>query len=287
MMSSKAGVHKQTRSVWGNWLLVLILAGVGAFMALPLVYTIVSAFKPMDEIFLFPPRFFVRNPTVNNFTMLFHLASNFWVPFERYVFNSFFVSITATAGHVIMASMAAYPLAKHKFKGREFIFSVVMLALLFSSSVTYIPQYIIMSKLGLINTYGALIFPAFASTLGLFLMKQFMETVPDAILESARIDGAGEFRILWKIVMPQVKPAWLTLTVFAFQATWNITGTSFIYDERLKGLPTMLAQVSGGGIARVGVGAAASLLLLIPPVLTFVITQSGIIETMAHSGIKE
>ena len=190
-MSSKAGVRKQTRSVWGNWLLVLILAGVGAFMALPLVYTVVSAFKPIDEIFLFPPRFFVRNPTLDNFIMLFQLAANFWVPFERYIFNSLFVSIVGTAGHVIFASMAAYPLAKHEFKGREFIFSTVMLALLFSSSVTYIPQYIVMAKLGLINTYASLIFPSFASTLGLFLMKQFMETIPNAILESARIDGAS------------------------------------------------------------------------------------------------
>jgi len=287
MLGKRSGVNKYTRSTGGNILLVIFFILVGSFMAMPLVYAVVSAFKPMEELFIFPPRFFVRRPTLDNFTMLVQLASNLWVPFERYLFNSVFVSALATGGHILFASMAAYPLAKHKFPGRNLIFSTVMLALLFSPQVTYLPQYILMAKIGMINSYFAMFLPSIAQALGLFLMKQFMEGIPDSTLESARIDGASEFTIFFKIVMPQVKPAWLTLVVFAFQEIWRKDMMSFIYDETLKVLPMVLNQlIQGAGIARAGVASAAGLVLLLPPVLIFVLTQSKVIETMSHSGIK-
>ena len=280
-------MKKLNRSTGGNVVLFLVLLVGGAFMALPLVYAVVQSIKPMEELFIFPPRFTVRRPTLDNFRMLISVASNLWVPIERYLFNSVFVSLVGTVGHVLLASMAAYPLAKHKFPGSKILFNVIVLSLLFSNQVTYLPQYIVMARAGLIDSYWSIILPSFAMTLGLYLMKQFMEQIPDTVLEAARIDGASETRICFQIVMPQVRPAWLTLIIFAFQSIWNQTGLSFIFSEEYKLLPTILRQISAGGIARAGVSSAATMLLIIPPILTFLITQSSVIETMAHSGMKD
>ena len=275
------------RSTGGNVLVFLMLVILGGFMLLPVLYTVVQAFKPMEELFLFPPRFTVSNPTVKNFKLIGQLIDSLWVPFSRYTFNSVFVSTAGTAGNVIIASMAAYPLAKNDFPGKKVLFRIVTVALLFSGGVLGLAQYIIMAKLPMINTYWALILPSVATPMGLFLMKQFMEGISTSLLEAARIDGMNEFQIYWNIVMPNVKPAWLTMIIFAFQGMWSMTGGNFIYKEELKMLPTALAQIQSGGIARAGVAAAANLLMFIPPVLMFLITQSSIMETMAHAGIKE
>lgn len=278
--------RKQNRSLAGNIAIFLILAILGVFMALPLIYTIVNAFKPFDEIFIFPPRLYVRRPTIDNFVLLFQLATNMWVPFSRYVFNSLFICVVGTVGHILIASLAAYPLAKHQFAAKRFINEIIVLALLFTPQVTYIPLYIIMSNLKLIDTYGALIFPAWQMTLGLFLMRQFMTQIPDALLEAAKIDGASELKTWWRIVMPNVKPAWLTLMILSFQQLWNQTGGSFIFSESLKPLPTLMSQIAAAGIARAGVGAAVALVLMIPPIVLFIISQSSVMETMVNAGIK-
>jgi len=277
---------KPNRSVGGNIVIFAILIIVGVFTALPLIYTIVNAFKPFDEIFIFPPRLYVRRPTLDNFVLLFQLATNMWVPFSRYVFNSLFICVVGTVGHIFIASLAAYPLAKHQFAAKRIINEIIVLALLFTPQVTYIPLYIIMSNLKLIDTYGALIFPAWQMTLGLFLMRQFMTQIPDALLEAAKIDGAHELGIWWRIVMPNVKPAWLTLMILSFQQLWNQTGGSFIFSESLKPLPTLMSQIAAAGIARAGVGAAVALVLMIPPIILFIISQSSVMETMVNAGIK-
>ncbi|MCI8461988.1 MAG: carbohydrate ABC transporter permease [Lachnospiraceae bacterium] len=275
------------RSTGGNILVFIMLVVLGGFMLLPVLYTVVQAFKPMEELFIFPPRFTVQNPTLKNFKLIGQLVDNLWVPFSRYTFNSVFVSAAGTAGNVVIASMAAYPLAKNDFPGKKFLFKIVTVALLFSGGVLGLAQYIIMAKLHMINTYWALILPSVATPMGLFLMKQFMEGISTSLLEAARIDGMNEFQIYWSIVMPNVKPAWLTMIIFAFQGMWSMTGGNFIYKEELKMLPTALAQIQSGGIARAGVAAAANLLMFIPPVIMFLVTQSSIMETMAHAGIKE
>jgi putative chitobiose transport system permease protein len=287
MAKAAIGRENINRSSWGNALSFFFLTLLGAFMVFPVMYSILSAFKPLNEFYVFPPTLFPRVPTLNNFTMLIQLTSNMRVPFSRYLFNSAFVSVAATVGHVFIASMAAYPLAKHRFPGKKAINAVIVLSLLFSSAVTYIPQYIVVAKLGLINTYGALILPVIQSTLGIYLMKQFMGQIPDSMLEAARIDGASEFRTWLFIVMPSVKPAWLTIGIFAFQGIWRSTGGAFIYDESMKVLPTILNQISAGGLARAGVTSAVTLILMIPPVLLFVLSQRNVIETMTTSGIKE
>ena len=276
------------RSPGGNITILFFLALVGIFMALPLVYSVSSALKPLDELWMYPPRFFVHNPTFKNFRDLFDLMGDNWVPFSRYVFNTFFVSIVGTFGHVILSSLCAYALAKHNFPGRNFLFQMVVLSLMFSAVVTQVPSFLIMSKMKLINTFGAYILPAFCSSLGLYLMKQFIETsIPDSLLEAARIDGAGEGRIFWRVVMPLVKPAWLTLIIFSFQGLWNTSATVLIQREELKTLNNALSQIVSGGIARTGTAAAAAVIMMVVPILVFVISQGSIVETVATSGMKD
>ncbi len=275
------------RSRGGNFVMFFLLFVCGAFMVLPIVYSILQSLKPLNEINLFPPRFFVTRPTLSNYKKLLNLSANLWVPFSRYVFNSFFISITVTVLSVLISSMCAYPLAKYRFPGSKWIFRIIVLALLFSTQVTYIPQYVLLSKMKMINTYWAMILPPLSGTLGLYLMKQYMTALPDSLLEAAKLDGAGEYRVFWTIVMPNVKPAWLTLVIFSFQSIWNSSNNSYIYKEQLKMLPTVMSQMAASGVARVGVGAAASVVLMIPVILLFIFTQRNIIDTMANSGMKD
>lgn len=275
------------RSIGGNIVLILVLLIMGSFSALPFVYSILQSLKPLDELFVFPPRFFVVRPTWENYYLLWTNVQETWVPFTRYLFNSVFVSITATTLHVLLSSMAAFPLAKSEFPGRKAISKLIVLSLLFTGGVTAIPQFVLMARTGFMNSYWSIILPAASGSMGLYLMQQFMTQLPTAMVEAAKVDGAGMFRILWKIVMPSVKPAWLTLIIFTFQGIWNSTGGSFITDETLKTLPTLLSQVTSSGISQVGTAAAASVIMMIPPILVFMLTQSSVIETMAQSGIKE
>ena len=282
--------HSQVRwnrSVGGNICVFTFIGVFAALMVLPLIYAISSSLKPLSEMWYFPPRFWVTSPTTKNFKDLFYLLNDSWVPFTRYLFNTLFVSVAGTCGHVILASMCAYVFTKHQFIGRDLMFNMVVLSLMFSTAVTGIPSYIIMSGLHLTDTYWALILPAFSSSLGLYLMKQFMTQLPDSLIEAAKIDGAGEWRIFSRIVMPNVKPAWLTLIVFSFQNLWNASGGVYIQSEDIKSLNYAISQIVSGGIARAGASAASIVVMMLLPLIVFFITQSNIIETMSSSGIKE
>ena len=274
---------KTGRSFWGDLLNFLFLAILGIIMLIPVVFSVSNAFKPLDELFVFPPRFFVRHPTFANFRILPSLFSDSLVPLSRYILNTLFITVAGTAGSIIIASMAAYVLEKKKFRMREGIFKLVVNTLMFTPAVTAIPSFLIMSKLGFINSYAAILIPTVGSSLNVFLMKQFMVGVPNTILEAARIDGSGEQRIFWSIVMPSVKPAWMTLIIFCIQNLWGATGGNYIYNEELKTLPYALSQVMSAGLVR----AAITTLMMIVPMCVFVITQSNIMETMMSSGIKE
>lgn len=264
----------------------LFLSICGIFMFLPVVYTIICAFKPLDEIFLYPPRFFVQRPSIENFVSMFQLTSNLWVPFTRYLFNTVIVSGLGTAFYVLIASMCAYPLSKLHFRGKKIIYNGIIFALLFTPETIQIPRYIILSKLELINTFCAVLFPIWAASLGVFLMERFMVQIPDEVMEAAEIDGAGLFRSFWAVVMPNMKPAWLTLVILTFNTFWNTTGSDVLYSENLKMLPTVLQTISAGGMLRAGVSSAVALFMMIPPFILFIATQSKVIETMAHSGMK-
>jgi ABC-type glycerol-3-phosphate transport system permease component len=276
------------RSTGGDIGIYVLLGIVGVIMAAPLYFAIIQSLKPLDEFWFFPPRFYVVNPTMKNFKDLFRLMGDSWVPFSRYIFNTVFISTVGTTGHVLFASYAAYAIAKIAFPGRKFLFSIVIYSLMFNATVTGITNFITMALLGWVDTYLAVIVPAFCTTFGLYLMKQFMETnVTDAVLESARIEGANENKIFWKIAMPMVKPAWVTLVIFSFRDLWNMGGNLFIYSEQLKTFNYAIGQLVTSGIARSGVGAAATVVMMVVPVTVFVIAQSNVIQTMSTSGMKD
>ena len=286
-MKSKVGA-KAYRSIGGNIGTFIFLLIIALFMLLPLVFVVSSAFKPLSELFIFPPKLFPMNPTLDNFKDLSSLLGESWLPFSRYVFNSLAVTVIGTFGNIIFSSMAAYVLSKHNFPGKNILFQTVVLSLLFSTVVTGIPNYIIITKLHMINTVWALILPLLPSSLGLFLMKQFMDQmIPDTLLEAARLDGAGENRIFFSICLPLVKPAIMTLLIYSFQGIWNSTGGSYIFDEKLKTLPTALNNIITSGISRTGVSSAVSLLLILPPIAVFLFAQSNVLQTMATSGMKD
>ena len=278
---------KMNRSRLGTAIGFLFVLALSLFMLIPFVYSVSNAFKPLDELFIYPPRLFVQHPTTNNFSELFVLMNQSEVPFSRYVFNTLAVTAMGTAGHVLIASLAAFVLAKYKIPGSNLIFSAVLLSLMFVPQVTAIPNFITMSQLKWVDTPMSLIVPAFGSSLGLFLMKQFMETmVPNETLESARVDGANILQIFFRIAMPMVKPAWLTLIIFSVQNLWNVNSGTYIISEQWKTLSYALSQIISGGIARAGVGSAVAVIIMIVPVSIFIFSQSQIVETMSSSGIK-
>lgn len=276
------------RSAGGDTGITLMLTILGLFMFLPMYYVIIQSLKPLDELFMFPPRFYVMQPTLQNFGDLFTLMGDSWVPFSRYIFNTVFITICGTLGNLIFASMAAYALAKLRFPGRNAIFQIIVMSLMFHSTVNQVTHFIILSAFGWIDTYLSIIVPSMATTMGLYLMKQFMETsVPDTVLESARLDGASEFRTYLTIAMPMVKPAWLTLMIECFKSLWNTGSSIYIHSEELKTFNYAIQQILSGGIARSGAGAASTVVMMMVPIIVFILNQSQIIETMGSSGMKD
>ncbi len=279
--------RKPNRSVVGDIFLYLFLTLVALVMAFPIIYAVSSALKPLDELFMFPPKIFAQNPTLDNFSDLFVTMGKSWVTFSRYLFNTTFITAVGTFGHLIIASMGAFVLAKYEFPGGQTFFKIVTVAMMFTGYVTAIPNYLILNGLGWIDTYWAIIIPAFASPMGLFLMKQFMEGLPTSLIEAAKIDGANEWKVFYGIVMPNVKPAWMTLIIFSVQSLWNNKAATYIYSEEKKTLVYALQQIQSGGIARTGQGAAVLVVVMIVPIAIFIFSESQILETMASSGLKD
>lgn len=276
------------RSAGGDAGISFFLILMGAFMFLPMLYVIMQSLKPLDELWMFPPRFYVTNPTLENFSDLFALMNTSWVPFSRYIFNTVLITAVGTFGNLILASMAAYALAKLKFPGRDWMFQIIVLSLMFHQTVNQVTHFIILTALHMVDTYLAIIIPALATTMGLYLMKQFMESsVSDAVLESARLDGASEFKTFLTIAMPMVKPAWLTLIIESFKGLWNTGASVYIQSEQLKTFNYAIQQIVNGGVARAGAGAASTVVMMIVPITVFVVSQSSIIETMGSSGMKD
>ena len=276
------------RSAGGDTGISIALILMGLFMFIPMYYVVIQSLKPLDELFMFPPKFYVKSPTFDNFRDLVTLMGDSWVPFSRYIFNTVFITLCGTVGNLIFGSMAAYALSKLRFPGRNAIFQIIVMSLMFHSTVNAVTHFIILSAFGWIDTYLSIIVPSVAGTMGLYLMKQFMDSsVPDTVLESARLDGASELRTYLIIAMPMVKPAWLTLMIECFKNLWNSGASIYIHSEELKTFNYAINQIVSGGIARSGAGAAATVVMMIVPILVFVINQSKIIETMGSSGMKD
>ncbi|MDE6091609.1 MAG: carbohydrate ABC transporter permease [Ruminococcus sp.] len=270
----------------GSIIIFLFLTVLGIFMFFPIYLTVVMSVKPVEELFIFPPKLYTLRPTMKNFSDMFEIIRQNRVPFSRYVFNSITVTVSVTVLQCVFISMAAFVLAKCNFAGKKLINNVIVISLLYQSNVIYIMQYMVMAKLNLIDSLFAIILPSVASPMGLFLMKQSVSQVPDSIIESAKTDGAGLLRICWQIVMPNQKPALMTLIIFAFQSSWNMQSGAFVFHEEYKTLPTVVNQISYAGLVRAGIAMAASVFMLVPPVVVFMLTQKQVIETMAHSGIR-
>jgi len=288
LAKQRSQYRKYTRSKAGTAMYFTILVLAGSFSILPLVYSLITSFKPLDELLIFPPQFFVKRPTLANYLALPSLLNKLRVPMSRYIFNSLFVALVSTFLHIIAASLAAFMFSKSKIKYRNVLFILVQSMMLYSSYTLSVPQYLIFSKLHIIDTYLVYILPAIPSAMGCFLMKQFMDVgVPEALLEAARIDGAGVFKIYYRIVMPMVKPAWMTLFLFSFRDLWSIVPSGTVFSEELKTLPQAVSSITAAGIARTGSSMAVTVLLMIPPIIVFMISQGSVMETMSSSGIKE
>ena len=272
---------------YGILFIVLFLMFMAVIMALPLIFLISTAFKPLSELFIYPPTFLVRNPTPSNFVALTSSVSASMVPFSRYALNSVIITASVVFLVVMLCSLAAYPLARHTFPGKNFFFGLIIASLMFAPEVLEIPKFIVISNLNIINTYLAVIIPQLAFPLGLFLLKQFMEQIPNAIFEAAYIDGAGEFKLFTQIALPQVRPAWATVAILVFIQAWGDASSGLlIQNETLKPLTYFLSTVGGQGVAMAGAAAAASLVSVAPPILIFVFFQRKVVSTMAYSGIK-
>ncbi len=279
---------RYTRSKVVTAIFVITLLAIGFVCILPLIYCVATSFKPLDEILIFPPKFFVRRPTIANYTLLPSLMSKLKVPLSRYVFNTVFITIVGTVTHILAAAAAAFFFSKSKSKWAGVIFMIVQFSLLYNGTTLGVPRYIIFSEMGIIDTYWVYILPHIPGAMGVFLMKQYMDgSVPESLLEAARIDGAGYPLIFWKIVMPMVKPAWLTLLLYAFRDMWSTQSGDTIFTESLKTLPAAMSQITNAGIARSGSAMATTVIMMVPPILVYLISQSNVMETMSNAGMKD
>lgn len=283
----KSKGKKINGSLGGDIAIFMLLGLLGLFMIFPLYYSIIQSFKPISELFVFPPKLYVLSPTTENFSNLFKVAGNLWVPFSRYVFNSVFITVVISVFHVIVVCCCAYCLSKCRFPGYAVLNQIIVTSLLFTSTATWIMQFVVMAELGMINSYSALILPSIATPMGLYLMRQSMSTINDSIIDAAKVDGAGVFRTCWQVVIPNQKPAIATLIIFVFQGAWNVQGGALVYEEDLKTLPTIMSQIAASGIARQGIIYASAVVLMIPPLVIFLVAQSNVMETMANSGMKD
>lgn len=285
---TRSASRRYTRSKFGNFLNFFLIFSAGLFTMLPLIYAVCTSFKPLDELLIFPPKFFVSRPTLANYLVLPDLMAALKVPLSRYIFNSTAISFVASIVYIIVAAMAAFVLAKATFYGKNFMFWIVQFALMFSACTLAVPQYLIFSKMQIIDTYWVYLLPPMASTLGVFLMKQYIEGyLPEALLEAAKIDGANSYRIFFSIVLPIIKPACFTVFLFTFRDMWATVPNGTIFTEQLKTLPQVVNQITAGGIPRSGSAMAVTVIMMIPPILVYLVSQSNVVEGMSSAGIKE
>lgn len=274
----------------GQIKIYIILLPLAIFMLFPLVFIFCHAFKPATELFAFPPKFYVVNPTLGNFSAMFKSAANAGIPMSKYVFNSILVTFVVCFAGIVISTMAAFALSKMKFKLRGVVFQINQAALMFVAAAVLIPRYLIISGLGMVDTYWAHVLPLIAMPVSLFLIKQFVDGVPDALIEAASIDGASPFRIYRSVILPLVKPAIATGIILAFQQCWGYLDSSnnFINTESKKTLAFYMNTLANANnmVQGQGVAAAASLIMFIPNLILFIYLQKDVMNTMAHSGIK-
>ncbi|MBU0996821.1 MAG: carbohydrate ABC transporter permease [Firmicutes bacterium] len=269
---------------------LLIILPIALFMLLPLIYIFNHAFKPLEELFYYPPRFFVEQFTLQNFVRLFQVTGSSGIPMSRYLFNSIIVTVLVLFTSVLISTLAGYALSKLNFKGKRLLNEINTIALMFVGVAVTIPRYLIIEKLGLIDNFFIHVLPYLAIPVGLFLIKQFVDQIPNELIDASRVDGANEWQIYTKIILPLIRPAIATIVILSFQTVWNSadTSTTYINNDSLKTFAFYMNTLTSNtnGVAGQGMAAAASLIMFLPNLLIFIIMQSKVMDTMAHSGIK-
>lgn len=292
MASYKGHRMNPDRFEKGQIKIYLLILPMVLLTGLPIVFIFFHAFKPMEELFAFPPKFITTHPTLDNFRNLMKASRSAGIPLSKYVFNSVLITVAVVFGSLLFSTMAAYALSKLRFKGRNIMMQINQIALMFVSVAVMIPRYLVINKLGLIDTYWAEILPLIALPVGLFLIKQFVDQVPDSLIEAAYMDGAREWTVYLKVILPLIKPAIATAAILVFQQVWTNLETSnyYINDDSLKSLAfymnTLASSTTTNTVAGQGVAAAASLIMFLPNLILFCILQRHVMNTMAHSGIK-
>lgn len=260
------------------------------FMALPIIFIVNHAFKPMEELFAFPPTFFVNNPTLDNFIKLGKFSDTASIPITRYIFNSILVTGLTVGLSLLFTTMTAFALSKLKFKGRNTMLQINQIAIMFVGTAVLIPRFLVICFFGVNNTLLAHILPLLALPVALFLVKQFVDQVPDSLIEAAYIDGATDFQVYLKVIIPMIKPAIATAAIMVFQQVWGNMETSnyFVDDDGIKTLTFYMNTLvnANNTVAGQGMAAAASLIMFLPNVILFAFLQDKVMNTMANSGIK-
>ena len=269
----------------GQIKIILLVLPLVILTGLPIVFIIFHAFKPMEELFAFPPKFITVHPTLDNFRKLFKTSRTAGIPLSKYVFNSLLITASVVFSSLVFSTAAAYALSKLKFKGRAVMLQINQIALMFVPVAVMIPRYLVVNILGMTNTYWAQILPLIPLPVALFLVKQFVDQVPQSLIEAAYMDGAKE-------LLPLIKPAIATAAILVFQQVWTNMEASnyYVNDDGLKTLAfymnTLTSTTTTNTVAGQGVAAAASLIMFVPNLLLFCILQKNVMNTMAHSGIK-
>ncbi|MBQ9123513.1 MAG: carbohydrate ABC transporter permease [Lachnospiraceae bacterium] len=276
----------------GQIKILLMILPMVLLTGLPIVFIFFHAFKPMEELFAFPPKFITTNPTFDNFRQLFKASRSAGIPLSKYVFNSLLITGAVVFSSLILTTAAAYSLSKLKYKGRNMLFTINQVAIMFVPVAVMIPRYLVVNVLGMTNSYWAQILPLIPLPVALFLVKQFVDQVPDSLIEAAYMDGAKELQIYTKVIIPLIKPAIATAAILVFQQVWTNMEASnyYVNDDGLKTLAfymnTLTSTTTTNTVAGQGVAAAASLILFLPNLILFCILQKNVMNTMAHSGIK-
>lgn len=267
-----------------------ILVPIAIIMALPILYIFTTAFKPFDELFKFPQSIFVYKPTLDNFKMLFDNMNSSSIPMTRYLFNSIVISGVTVLASIVLSISAAYVLSKKDFKLKNLIFEINTISLMFVATAVSIPRFIIIIQLGLYDNFWINVLPLLAMPIGLFLVKQFVDGIPDSLIEAAKMDGANDFVILFKIIVPMSKPALATVAILSFQTAWaNVEASNYyLNQEAFKSFGYYMASFTSttNAVAGKGLSAASTLIMFVPNLIIFLVFQSKVMDTMAHSGIK-
>lgn len=272
--------HQTWQTVWTYGL----LGAIAILMLFPLLWLLSTSLKsPTENIFQFPPQFLPSQPTLNNFIRVWETN-----PFGRYLFNSTLVALLTVGLNLLFCALAAYPLARLEFRGREIIFTAIVTTIMIPFQIVMIPLYILTVQLGMKNTYLGIIFPAIASAFGIFLLRQAFQGVPKELEEAARIDGCSELGIWWHVMLPAIRPALVTLAIFVFIGAWSDFLWPLIVIDRpeLYTLPLGVAMLAGTFSLDWRLIAAGSIISIAPILILFLFVQRYIVPTAAGSGVK-